>query len=190
MKKLSLVWIVAVVGCGVGFSVAGEKDWNAMMEKINLNMELVKGLRSVQVPILKSKDFEEKWGKPRMEVGRNGIYRLSYSDPKKPFNRLVIYGSPKPFPKLTSPPKLAVDAFVDEELQIVYRPQKWCHVTVMDQKVRYFKEMEGGGADGDYYSTEGMSMKTPDGKVGYYRIVVEAGDDEALVRKRFSSVGF
>jgi len=188
--KLTLLGVSLLLGaCESGTSPSGEKSWdNAITNREPLNN--VNSMDAIKIPVLQSKAFEKKWGKPSIEAGATGHYRLTYSDPSQPFNRLLIYGSPKPFPKLVTPPMVGADEMVNGELTGVERPQEWRHVTVMGQNIRYFKQMEGGGADGDYYSTVGISLVAPNGKTGHYRLVVEAGDNEAPVRNRMSSVKF
>jgi hypothetical protein len=107
----------------------------------------------------------------------------------QPFDRLAIYGSPKPFPVLSKAPPFAKDEEVNGELTAVDYDQEFRTTTINGQPVRWFKECGSGGADGAYYSTTGFSVTDDFGKTGYYRLVVEGGDDmEAEVARRFSSV--
>jgi len=189
MKYITILCALAVAACGPGGS-GTSGAWDAAVQNSYQGMSSVANVSSARVPILKSKTFESKWGKPKAELGASGDYRLSYSDPSTPFNRLVIYGSTKRWPALSSPPKMSSDEMVNGELTAVLSSQSWRTVVVAGKTVRYFKESSSGGADGAYYSTEGFTMTGPGGKTGYYRLVVEAGDDESAVRRRFASVGF
>jgi len=173
-----------------GGSVSGNQAWDGAVANSHQNLQQVESEDAVEMPILRSKKFAAKWGKPKVEVNGSGGYVMSYSDPKTPFNRLVIYGSQKAFPELLTPPKLKSSEMVNGELATVERPQLWRPIMIAGGKGVYCKESTGGGADGTYYITSGFSRTAPDGRVGYYRIVVEAGDNESAVVDRISSVGF
>lgn len=189
MKYITIICAVAVAACASGGN-GTSGAWDAAVQRSYQGLNSAADVSSVTVPILKSKGFENKWGKPKSEVGAAGDYRLNYSDPSTPFNQLVVFGSPRPWPQLSSPPKMSSDEMVNGELGMVMRSQSWRTVVVAGKTVRFFKESSSGGADGAYYSTEGFAMTGPDGRTGYYRLVVEAGDDESVVRQRFASVGF
>jgi hypothetical protein len=176
---------LVITSCGP--SGSDHTAWHAATAASYQGLRSVANTSSVKIPVLQSKAFESKWGKPKVELNGTGGYRLSYSNPSTPFDRLVIYGSSTAFPALSSPPKASFDEMVNGELGVVKRAQSWRTVMVAGKKVRYFQESGPGGADGAYYSTEGFSVTGPDGKTGYYRMVVEAGNDEAPVRQRFSS---
>lgn len=56
------------------------------------------------------------------------------------------------------------------------------------RKVRWYQESLSGGADGAYYSTEGFALTDGQGRTGYYRMVVESGNNaDAEVSRRFST---
>lgn len=185
-----LIGAAAFIIASCGPSGSGNAEWNAATAASYQGLRSAANTASVTIPVLESKAFESKWGKPKVEVNSAGGYRLSYSDPSTPFNRLVIYGSTSALPALSSPPKASVDEMVNGELGVVKRAQSWRTIMVAGKTVRYFQESGPGGADGAYYSTEGFSLTDPNGKTGYYRLVVEAGTDEAPVRQRFASAKF
>lgn len=195
MNKFSLCGLLFVVGaaCAItscGSPGSGAAAWSAATSASHQKLQTAANTSSVTIPVLQSKLFEAKWGKPKIEVNNSGEYQLSYSDPKRPFNRLVIYGSSSALPALSSPPKAVFDEMVNGELAAVSREQSWRTVVIAGKTVRFFLESGPGGADGAYYSTEGFSLTDPNGKTGYYRLVVEAGTDEAPVRQRFASAKF
>ncbi|BDS07911.1 hypothetical protein NT6N_29510 [Oceaniferula spumae] len=184
----SLAATLTFAACGP--SGSGNSAWNAAVSASYQGLNTVADTSSVSIPVLQSKSFAASWGKPKVEVNAAGGYRLSYSDPSQPFNRMEIYGSASALPSLSSPPKLESEEMVDGELSMVESAQSWRTVTIAGKTVRFYKVSNSGGADGAYYSTEGFSLTGPDGKVGHYRLVAEAGDDESSVRRRFSSAGF
>lgn len=185
-------WLAAgglfFVSCGS--SGTGTTAWQRAVTESYQNLRPAATTAAASVPVLQSKAFESKWGKPKVEVNGAGGYRLSYSDPGGPFNRLVIYGSAKPWPALSAPPKASFSEMVNGELGEVKRAQSWRTVVVAGKTVRFFQESGPGGADGAYYSTEGFSLVGPDGRTGHYRLVVEGGGDEEAVRRRFASARF
>lgn len=141
------------------------------------------------IPLLASPTYEAKWGKPKVRVSSAGTYELNYANPAQPFDRLAIFGAPKPFPVLLAAPDFSKEELVNDELTGVNYPQSFRAVTVNGAPVRWFKESGSGGADGAYYATTGFSVTDSSGKTGHYRLVVEGGDDmEAEVARRFSSV--
>ena len=141
------------------------------------------------IPVLASPTYEKKWGKPKVRVSSSGTYEFTYANPAQPFDRLSIFGAPKPFPALLSAPNFSKDEMINDELTGVNYRQSFRTVTVNGTPVRWFKESGSGGADGAYYSTTGFSVTDSSGKTGHYRLVVEGGDDmEVEVARRFSSV--
>lgn len=165
-----------------------DPSWEKAKSKVMSNLETASSLGGLQVPILRSASLESSWGAPYQEVSPEGYYRLSYKDPNRPFERLVIYGSPRPFPSLISPPKMSVDTLVDGELGTIEKTQKWQYAIVLGRTLRWYQEYSGGGADGAYYETEGFSATAPNGKTGYYYLAVESVTKAAPAR--FSEVAW
>lgn len=93
------------------------------------------------------------------------------------------------FPNLNKVPKVSTEKMINGELTGVWLPQNFRTVTIDGHEVRWFQESTSGGAGGAYYTTEGFALKNVFGDVGYYRLVVEAGNNTGSeVAKRFSSV--
>lgn len=193
MKSLSCVSVVAALGSVLLFSCSSnplgkESEFSKFQSGIYQGLEEADSLKGVKIPILRAPDFEAKWGKPKIRVSESGNYELNYANPSQPFDRLAIYGSVKPFPKLKKVPKVIGEKMIDGELTGVALPQEFRAVKIEGQSVRWFQEALSGGADGAYYSTEGFSLTDASGNTGYYRMVVEAGNDmDDEVARRFSS---
>jgi len=140
------------------------------------------------IPILKVPSFEAKWGAPSVRVSRSGNYELNYANPDQPFDRVAVHASEKPFPTFKTVPKVNGERMVNDELTAVKVPQKFRTVVIEGKTVKWFQEALSGGADGAYYMTEGFSLTDASGKTGYYRLVVESGDNaDVLVSRRFSA---
>lgn len=165
-----------------------DNSWEKAIEISLRSLEDGGSLATLPIPILRAPSLDATWGQPRVETSPEGFYRLSYEDKSRPFERLVIYGSPQPFPRPIVPPKVLSDEMVDGELGTVERPQAWKSTNVLGQSVLWFTESTGGGADGEYHSTVGIRLTGPDGRVGYYRLVIETITGQAPAR--FSKVGW
>lgn len=164
-------------------------DWHDFVGSTYNGLSSSSSLGPTSIPVLGSPSYEANWGKPKVRKSAAGIYELNYANPNQPFDRLVIFGSPKPFPALKSPPFFSKDEMVNGELTAVDYPQSFRTTTIAGKSVRWFQESSSGGADGAYYSTVGFSVTDSSGKTGYYRLVVEGGDNmDAEVARRFSSV--
>lgn len=173
-----------LVSCAGG----GAAAWDAEVGKRNMALQPASSLAGVTVPVLRAPGLDSKWGAPQMDVAADGSYRLSYKDPSRPFERLVIYGSPKPMPQLTEPPLVSYEDFVNDELVGLTRPQSWQSTVILSRSVRWFKESDGSGADGEYWGTEGFSATAADGRSGNYRLVIETITKSAPAR--FGEVGW
>ncbi len=155
------------------------------------SLRRVASVNGITVPLLKSPDLERVWGAPEIERDASGsAYRLTYKDPKRPFTRLMICGMTTPLPSLSSPPLLSGEEMVNDRLTGFRRPQSWKEVMILARKVRWFQESTSGGADGAYYSTECVEMKAANGRIGFYVLQAEAGDDTNPVVRWFKSVRF
>lgn len=186
-KSLSLTsFVLALTGCGSG----RVQEWDRVVSDRYSSLQKSQNLLGVTVPVLRSRGLERVWGQPEIQVDGKGGYMLNYRDPKQPFTRLVIHGLTEPLPKLSSPPPVSGEEMVNDELTGFKRPQGWREVMIAGQKVRWFQESASGGADGAYFSTEGFTLKSPDERIGHYRLVAETGDDAAEVLRWFGSVSF
>ncbi|MGJ8725614.1 MAG: hypothetical protein ACSHYB_13730 [Roseibacillus sp.] len=165
-----------------------DSSWEKAVEISVATLDDGGSLVALPIPILRAPSLEATWGKPRVRTSPEGYYSLAYEDPNRPFERLVIYGSPKPFPQPIAAPKIRSDEMVDGELGTVEKFQNWENTQVMGNTVLWFTESTGGGADGTYYSTVGIRLTGPDDRIGYYRLVIESITKQAPAR--FSKVGW
>lgn len=187
IRVLGAVFAFSFVSCA-NSSSSGEKAWNQFTSNFYGGLEPAKSLEKVKIPILRSPAYEAKWGKPTIRVSFLGDYELNYANPAQPFDRLVIHGSVRPYPRLSSAPDMSGEAMIDGELTGFTKPQKFQSVSVGGQQVKWFQESTSGGADGAYFSTEGFVMKDAFGNAGHYRMVVEAGNESGPeVARRFAS---
>lgn len=179
---------------GLFFSSCSSSDnggaaWHDGISESYHGLTKASSLGQRAIPVLISPKYEQMWGRPKVRQSPSGVYELDYANPAVPFDRLAIYGSPKPFPALSKAPPFGKDEEVNGKLTAVDHDQSFRTTTINGQPVRWFKESGSGGADGAYYSTTGFSATDASRKTGYYRLVVEGGDEmEAEVARRFSSV--
>jgi hypothetical protein len=189
MLKLAgaVSFVLAVAGCGSDRVDKWESANKARAGILKPGSDLL----GVTVPVLRSQGLEQVWGPPKIQRDGEGGYCLTYADPKKPSTRLMIHGMAEALPKLSSPPTLSGEGMHNNTLTGYEHEQKWRAVTVQEHKIRWYQESAGGGADGAYFSTEGFTLKGPDGSKGHYRLVAENGGDapEEVVRW-FGSVSF
>lgn len=179
--------IAVLSGCGAGRI----GKWEEMTGERNRSLRAGSDLLGVTVPVLRAPGLERVWGAPKIQRDGEGGYCLTYADPKRPFARLMIHGMAEPLPKLSSPPMLAGEEVRNNTLAGYEREQEWRTVVVLEEKVRWFQESAGGGADGAYYSTEGFAAKASDGRKGHYRLVAEHGESATEdVARWFGSVSF
>jgi hypothetical protein len=188
LKFAGAASLIAVLsGCGAGRI----EKWELATRGQNRSLRAGSDLLGVTVPVLRAPGLERVWGAPRIDRDGEGGYRLTYADPKRPFARLMIHGMAEPLPKLSSPPMLSGEEMRNNTLAGYEREQEWRTVSVLGEKVRWFQESAGGGADGAYYSTEGFTLKAADGRKGHYRLVAEHGESGAEdVARWFGSVSF
>lgn len=181
------VLAAAMSSCGAGRI----EKWELATGERNFRLRAADDLLGVSVPVLRSPGLERVWGAPKIRRDGEGGYCLTYADPKRPFARLMIHGQAEPLPKLSSPPPLAGEEMRNNTLTGYQREQEWREVRVLGEKVRWFQESVGGGADGAYFSSEGFPLEAPDGREGHYRLVAEHGDGGAEdVARWFGSVSF
>lgn len=143
------------------------------------------------VPILTAKGLGKGWKLDYQKVDESGqSYQQFFNHESDPFEKLIIYGSTKPFPKMSKPPVLikpSMDGLYENDPGIKV-PQDWKTTQVMGQVVRWYQESVSGGADGPYFSTEGLTFTNPEGQTGHYRLVVES--ITGAEPERFARVGW
>ena len=96
MLKLAgaVSFVLAVTGCG-----SGRVDkWDSANKARAGILKPGSDLLGVTVPVLRSQGLEQVWGAPKIQRDGEGGYCLTYSDPRKPFTRLMIHGMPAPSP--------------------------------------------------------------------------------------------
>ncbi|MDP0491976.1 MAG: hypothetical protein Q7Q71_13080 [Verrucomicrobiota bacterium JB023] len=148
----------------------------------NLGEKALVAVSSHPIPVLRSAKLAKAWGEPTFESAPDGTYRLSYANHAAAFERLVIYGYPRPLPHLTEAPDFYSNEMVNDELTAVAHSQQFREVSILGKPVRWFTETTGGGADGNYYTTEGFTLIDPAGKIGHYRLVIESISGAAPAR--------
>ncbi len=141
--------------------------WNERRGVIFSSGEETETLDGVTIPHLVSHALAEKWGKPELWILKDGSYGVRYRnpDPDSPFEVVTILGFAAPLQALTSIPDQGFDEMVNGELTSVQRPQQWKSIKVSiagvskeKQKLRYFREYAGGGADGPRDSTDTFTL--------------------------------
>ncbi|WP_193213534.1 hypothetical protein [Luteolibacter marinus] len=179
--------MIALAGCGAGRI----EKWEEATGHRNQTLRRGDDLLGVTVPVLRAPGLERVWGAPMIQRDGEGGYCLTYADPTRPLRKLKVHGMAEALPKLSSPPTIGGEKMLNNTLTDYEREQAWRKVEVLGEKVRWFQQSAGGGAEGAYFSTEGFSLKSPGGRKGYYRLVAENGDaaGEEVVRW-FASVGF
>jgi hypothetical protein len=197
MKRIGLLCSVALVlsGCAGDSgkpspvpSASGQEAFTAFLDGYYRSLTMSGSLAAVTIPVLKSPSFETKWGAPRIRTSASGNYELSYANPNQPFDRLVIQGSSAPFPALKEAPMMSGEKMINDELTPVDYPQEFRTVPVSGRTVRWYQDSLSGGADGAYYATEGFALTDSKGQTGYYRMMVESGDNaHAEVARRFAT---
>lgn len=197
MKAISFAAISVIFISMSGFaeeSGVSYAKWNELRGKLFSSGEAAETLEGITIPHLVSKSLAENWGKPEIWVLEDGSYGIRYlnPDPDSPFEVVTILGFASPTPALTSAPDQAFDEMVNGELTSVERPQSWKSVKVSisgategKQKLQYFREYAGGGADGPRDSTNTFSL-TKNGQAGYYIVVVDTITD--ATKKRLKSL--
>lgn len=179
-------FVLALAGCG-----AGIEEWEQATGERNQVLRRGGDLLGVTVPVLRAPGLERVWGSPMIQRDGEGGYCLTYSDPKRPARKLMVHGMAEPLPKLSSPPTIGGETMLNNTLTHREDGQDWRKVEIQGETVRWFQESAGSGAEGAYFSTVGFSLKSADGRKGYYRLVAENGDaaGEEVVRW-FGSVAF
>jgi len=177
-------FLAVLMEAGADETPVSPEEWKAAVFDICTQTERAEALpASLPLPLLHSPRLQRRWGQPEARVAPDGHYVLHYHnpDPDSPFERVWIYASPDPLPRLDeAPPQLAV-AEVDGELGEIEKPQDWQHARVKwrspDGRLRFtvpfFRAFSGGGADGPMDMTNAFSLSVG-GMTGYYVVAVES----------------
>lgn len=150
-----------------------------------------KSLAGNPVPALASPTLEKKWGKPQIERKSDGSYSVRYASSRRSVENVEILGMTKPLPPLDQPPPTSSLGYdpVKKEGAIEYTPQAWRVSSVEGQPVRWFVASGADGADGASYVSEGFSLRSADGRIGYYQLRAESEEaDTATIARWFESV--
>jgi hypothetical protein len=126
---------------------------------------------NISVPLLRAPDLEKRWGKPRLTVDSDGSYSLNYSNPKRGFQHLIIYGSPRQFaPAGPLPPDYLDLKFVPGASAPTTGPvsQNWQTTTLFGRTIRYCITSPDSGADVAEFTTETFTLTGPDGRTASY----------------------
>lgn len=189
------IFVSLVVWWGLSSSHAQDLldpgPWKKLVDSLYSSMEPVDQLANLSVPLLQPAKPVSKWGKPQFYRAKDGGYWLIYSnpDPKKPFERVIVLGTPKPIPSLAAVPDEEVAAEVEGDLGVIRKPQAGKTLAVKwktpegpkSLTLRFFRESSGGGADGPLDTTDAFSLSSG-GKTGYYVISVESISGETEKR--------
>ncbi|HEX2751391.1 MAG TPA: hypothetical protein VHM91_25500 [Verrucomicrobiales bacterium] len=123
----------------------------------------------IRVPFLHAPDLEKRWGKPKLTVAPDGSYALSYSNPKRRFQHLTIYGSPGKFPTAGPVPPSYIDVdFTPAGPTTAPKRQTWRTTTHLGHTLRYCVTSPDSGADVAELTTETIALAGPDGRTGSY----------------------
>lgn len=180
-------FVFALTGCGAGRIEA----WEKATEDRNQALQGGSDLLGVTVPVLRSHGLERVWGAPQIKRDGEGGYLLTYTDPARRSSRLMIHGMAEPLPKLSSPPPLSGGRIANNTITAEDKEQKWREAGILGQEVRWFQEAPAGRAGIATFSTEGFSLKAPDGRKGHFRLVAEHGGNATEdVARWFGSVSF
>ena len=136
-------------------------------------------LSEAKTPVLRSAHFDKAWGKPDTEVMSDGTYMLRYRQGTT-LNFVII----KSLSEMKQVPENPPDWEEAYEDPMGTRPappshkQSWRHTMILGKPVKWYKNDDGSGADFPAYRTVDFPLTAPDGRTGFYRIVVCADSPE------------
>jgi|GEM_PF-3381601 len=130
-------------------------------------------LANAKVPVVRSAYAEKNWGLPQITIYQDGGYRLIYRQGKT-LNYLFIHGMLEGEAAPATAPPWSEESFDDKTgyPKMIRHPQEWQTSTILGKSVKWYQNDGGGGADFPLYKTVDFPAKSPDGRVGYYRIEV------------------
>ena len=124
---------------------------------------------NIKVPVLRAPSLEKQWGKPLLTVAADGSYALHYSNPKRRFQHLSIYGSPAQYtPAGPVPPSYSDLTFTANGPATRRVDQKWQTATALGRQLRYCVTSPDSGADVAELTTETVTLTAPDGRTASY----------------------
>lgn len=135
--------------------------------------DISENLADSKTPVLSSAYLEKEWGKPNITVKTDGTYRLRYRLGTT-LNFVVISS----LTRLEPAPEKAPDwkePHDDPEGTTPEPPphkQSWKETKILGSKVKWYQADGGSGADFPAYQTVDFSLVAPDGRTGFYQIMV------------------
>jgi hypothetical protein len=145
-------------------------------------------LADARTPVLRGAYFEKNWGKPDVEVMSDGTYQLRYRQGTS-LNHLMVRSLTKPEPTPATAPDWVDPNEGPEGPDPITHRQAWRHTTILGKPVKWYQKDNGGGADFPAYRTEDFALTAPDGRTGFYRIIVFS-DSESKVADWIPRVGW
>lgn len=128
---------------------------------------------------LHSPTLAQKW---KEEVDVDGV---RYVDPNSSLQFLYIRKVDGPSPLLSAPPLVTPIGYGDPMSDNKQKPykQSWKSSQIAGQKVRWYQEDEGSGADFPAFSTEHFAITTASGQKEFYKILVCSGMQGEYLRE-------
>jgi len=120
---------------------------------------------------LHSPALERKW------QARDSDGMIRYVDPASSLQFLAIRKLNGPGPSLAEAPLITPLGYGDPGSNSKKKPykQSWKSSIIAGQKVRWYQQDEGSGADFPGFSTEPFAITTRTGQIEYYEILVCSG---------------
>lgn len=140
--------------------------------KPTVREQAARGMGRVSMPVLRAPVLEKSWDMPRIETHADGGYRITYRQGTS-LNYVFVHGLANPAPVPATPPDMQEDTFTDKgEPVSIHHKQSWRTTTIAGQKVKWYQNDAGGGADFPCYKTVDFALTAPDGRTGHYRVEV------------------
>lgn len=167
--------VVCLCGCKSveisGESASKTAEARSNLEKLNATGKLA---------VLHSAWCAENWGGPEnIESMPDGGYRLRYRKADS-LNYLWVKASPVPQKTPDSPPPW--EEFLEgseDKVKVLHHAQKWRIARILGREIKWYQVDAGSGADFPQYETLYFEATAPDGRVGWYQVIVCAESDSS-----------
>lgn len=109
----------------------------------------------------------------------DGGYRLRYRKADS-LNYLWVKASPVPQKTPDSPPPW--EEFLEgseDKVKVLHHAQKWRIARILGREIKWYQVDAGSGADFPQYETLYFEATAPDGRVGWYQVIVCAESDSS-----------